>query len=242
MKRTLFVLGILTLSITCLSACGQKKAQEPQKPQTAAPVAQAPAPKTETAPAVVAQPKPAAQPVVEAPKPVAIKEVIVADFNSGKKPNNIGGDFGAWNKDPDDPTQWCRESFNADERYGKEGYALQLDYDVDSPNPAYNGFWMKLENFNATPFNKLIFYVKGDAKEGYPARFKIELKNANGEVGKYYVTQISPTWAPVEVPFSSFEGIKDFGRLTEFTVVFEDSKTRPKTGRIYLDNIGFAGD
>ena len=238
MKKTLFVLGILVLLAVCLSACGQKKAVAPQKAQAAAPQQQAPAPK-------IAVPAPAPAPVVQTPKAEAkpeAKEVILADFISGKKPNNFGGDFGAWNKDPNDPTQGCKDSFTSDERYGKEGFSLQLDYDVDSPNPAYNGFWMKLGDFDATPYNKLIFYVKGDAKMGYPEKFKIELKNANGEVGKYYVTQISQTWAPVEVPFSGFEGIKDFSKLTEFTVVFEDSVSKPKAGRIYLDNIGFAKD
>ena len=38
---------------------------------------------------------------------------MVADFNSGTKPNNIGGDFGAWIKDPNDPMQGCVESFDA---------------------------------------------------------------------------------------------------------------------------------
>ena len=238
MKRALFVLGILALSVISLSACGQKNAQAPQK----AVMAQQPAAQAVVAPAPapVAAPAQAVQPAAEAPKP-EVKEVIIADFNSGKKPNNISGDFGAWNKDPNDTTQGCKEAFNADERYGKEGYALQLDYDVDSPNPAYNGFWMKLENFDASAYNKLVFYIKGDPA-GYPAKLKIELKNATGEVGKYYVTQISPTWAPVEVPFSSFQGIKDFSKMTEFTVVFEDSASRPKAGRIYLDNIGFAKD
>ena len=229
MKRVLFVLGVLTLCVIALSACGQKNAQAPQKAK--AQRAEVPASKAGTAPA----------PAVEAPK-AEIKEVIIADFNSGEKPNNISGGFGAWNKDPDDTTQGCKESFNSDERYGKKGYALQLDYDVDSPNPAYNGFWMKLENFDASKFNKLVFYIKGDAGAGYPQKVKIELKNAAGEVGKYYVTQISPTWAPVEVPFSSLQGIKDFSKMTEFTIVFEDSATKPKTGRIYLDNIGFAKD
>ncbi|MDD5072381.1 MAG: carbohydrate binding domain-containing protein [Candidatus Omnitrophica bacterium] len=227
MRRVLFVLGILFLSAICLPACGQKKAAAPER--------------TEVTPV----PAPAPAPAVEAPKAKAkpeIKEIILADFNTGEKPNNFGGNFGAWNKDPDDTTQGCKESFTSDERYGKKGFSLQLDYDVDSPNPAFNGFWMKLDNFDATPYNKLVFYVKGDATIGYPPRFKIELKNANGEVGKYYVTQISPTWAPVEVPFRSFGGIKDFSKLTEFTVVFEDSASRPKTGRIYMDNIGFAKD
>ena len=33
---------------------------------------------------------------------VAAAELMVADFNSGIKPNNLGGDFGAWITDPAD--------------------------------------------------------------------------------------------------------------------------------------------
>ncbi|RKY37641.1 MAG: hypothetical protein DRP73_01430, partial [Candidatus Omnitrophota bacterium] len=46
--------------------------------------------------------------------------LVVADFDSGVKPNNVGGDFGAWDKDPMDFSQTCIESFNTSEtRQGK---------------------------------------------------------------------------------------------------------------------------
>ncbi len=196
------------------------------------------------APKKVAAPKKPPKPPVEAKIPPKLKAdvLMIADFDMGEKPNNIGGDFGAWNKDPDDPTQGCHDFFTSDEKYGREGYAIALRYDVDSPNPAYNGFWMKLENLDAAQYNKLAFYIKGDTEEGYPQKIKIEFKNNKGEVGKVYVSQISGTWAPVEVPFSNFKGIKDFSQMTEFVIVFEDRVTKPKTGTIYIDNIQFARD
>ena len=43
---------------------------------------------------------------------------MIADFNSGTKPNNIGGDFGAWIKDPTDPAQGAVESFDPVNRFG----------------------------------------------------------------------------------------------------------------------------
>ena len=67
-------------------------------------------------------------------------EFLVADFNSGEKPNNIGGDFGAWNKDPTDFSQGCSEAFDSVNRFGSTGFAMKLDYSVESKNPAYNGF------------------------------------------------------------------------------------------------------
>ena len=73
MKRTLFVLGVSVLFVMTLSACGQKTAV-PQKAEAS---------KAE------AQRAEAPTPAVEAPK-VEVKEIILADFNSGAKPNNFG--------------------------------------------------------------------------------------------------------------------------------------------------------
>ena len=87
-------------------------------------------------------------------------ELVVADFDTGDKPNNIGGDFGAWDKDPNDDTQGTQLTFEPDDALGDQaGYAIRLDYDVDSPNPAYNGFWMKLNGEDATAY---AYRGKGD--------------------------------------------------------------------------------
>ncbi|MFA5094810.1 MAG: carbohydrate binding domain-containing protein [Candidatus Omnitrophota bacterium] len=226
MRRSFFVLSALALSLVAIG-CSQKKPSAPA-PEPAAPI-EVPKPEVrEEIPEVVCE--------------EVRKEIIIADFDSGAKPNNIGGDFGSWDKDPGDTTQGASMAFNPDQKYGKDGFCLELDYDVDTQNPAYNGFWMKLKDIDASAYDKLVMYIKGDDVKGYPQKVKIELKNARGETGKAYITQISGTWAPIEVPFSSFQGINDFSDLTEFTVVFEDSVSRPKTGTIYLDNIGFARD
>ena len=80
---------------------------------------------------------------------VAAAELMVADFNSGAKPNNLGGDFGAWMKDPADAAQGAVEAFDAKDRYGNKGYALRLIYSVASKDPAYGGLWLRLQNLDA---------------------------------------------------------------------------------------------
>ena len=83
-----------------------------------------------------------------APAAASANELVIADFDTGDKPNNIGGDFGGWDKDPNDESQGCQMSFDTDDSQGdSSGYSIRLDYDVDSPNPAYNGFWMKLKKY-----------------------------------------------------------------------------------------------
>ena len=98
--------------------------------------------------------------------------MLVDDFNRGEKPNALGGDFGAWDKDPSDPTQTCTIAFDKANAFGGVGYALRLDYDVDSPNPAYNGFWMKLEGID-------ISQCKDLSKEKELLGTLIEVETAN---------------------------------------------------------------
>ena len=165
------------------------------------------------------------------------KNLIIADFNTGRKPSNIGGDFGAWDKDPKDFDEICLISFSKTMRLGDKGYSLRVDYDVDSPRPAWNGVWFKLNNLNFDPFNTLNIWLKGDKLKGYTTVFKIELKNSRGEVGKYYVTGISNEWKKFSIPFEQFLGITDFSRMRELVFVFEDRIATKKTGAIYVDNI-----
>lgn len=170
----------------------------------------------------------------------ASDELMVADFNSGDKPSNIGGDFGAWNKDPADFSQGCTESFDSANRHGDSGFAMKLEYSVESKNPAYNGFWMSLPNLDVSKYDNLTFRVKGDAKTGYTTVFKVELKNAAKQVGRYYVTNVTDQWQQVVIPLSEFKGLSDRSNLTEFVIVFEDRIASNKKGVIFIDDVAFS--
>ncbi len=168
------------------------------------------------------------------------EKLIIADFNSGKKPSNIGGDFGSWDKNPKDTTQTCLISFSKKERVGKEGYSLRIDYDVDSPNPAWNGAWFKLNKIDVSGYKRLNFYMKGDENKGFTKVLKIELKNGKGEVGKYYLSGITSEWKKFSIPLENFVGISDFSEMEEFVIVFEDTKATKKVGTVYIDEIYFS--
>ena len=175
------------------------------------------------------------------PVSLAADSLVVSDFDTGDKPNNIGGDFGAWDKDPNDDTQSTQMSFEpADAMGDPAGYAISLDYDVDSPNPAYNGFWMKLNGEDASNYNTLSFYIKGDAAAGYTKRIKIELKDMTNKPSPYIVTGITDEWSKISIPFDKFRRITDWSALNEFVVVFDDINSSPKTGTIYFDQLALS--
>lgn len=166
-------------------------------------------------------------------------ELMVADFNSGTKPNNLGGDFGAWIKDPSDPMQGCIESFDSANRFGNSGFALRLIYSVDSKNPAFGGLWMRLQNLDASKFGSLAFRVRGDPKMGFTTVFKVELKDSMDQSSHFYVRGVTDQWQDVVIPLKDFEGITNFHRLKEFVIVFEDTSATSKRGVIYIDDVRF---
>lgn len=164
--------------------------------------------------------------------------LLIDDFDRGQKPNALGGDFGSWNKDPNDPTQSCRNSFDKEHASGGFGYALRLDYDVDSPNPAYNGFWTKLQGTDVRSYQALSFYIMGDGAKGYTTQLKVELKNEK-EVGRHVVKGITDHWQKVSIPLKEFTGLTDWSKMTELVIIFDDVTATKKVGTIYLDEIAF---
>jgi hypothetical protein len=171
--------------------------------------------------------------------PTAASELMVADFNSGGKPNNIGGDFGAWIRDPDDPMQGCIESLDRANGYGGKGNGLRLIYSVASAKPAFGGLWMRLQNLDATRFDNLAFRVKGDTAMGYTHVFKVELKDAMDQASHFYVRGVTDQWQDIVIPLKEFQGMANPIRLKEFVVVIEDTTATAKQGVIYLDDVRF---
>jgi hypothetical protein len=171
---------------------------------------------------------------------LAAAELMVADFNSGAKPNNLGGDFGAWIKDPADPMQGALESFDRKDRYGDKGYALRLIYSVASKNPAYGGLWLRLQNLNASKFAALRFRVRGDAGMGYTKVFKVELKDALDQSSHFYVRSVSGEWQDIAIPLGDFQGMANARKLKELVIVIEDTTATAKQGVLYFDDVRFA--
>lgn len=167
----------------------------------------------------------------------AAEAVLVADFDKGSKPNNVGGDFGAWDKDPADSSQYAREGFDKANTRDGQGYCMRVSYDVDSPNAAYNGFWMKLGNLDATKLQHAVIWAKGDEKKGCTSRVKVELKTAN-ERGAYYLDGVTAQWTKFVIPLDEFN-VSDLTALTELVFVFEDHSSLPKEGILYIDDISF---
>ena len=166
----------------------------------------------------------------------------IADFDRGGWRTNLGDPFGGWDHDPEDPTQFCRPRLVDEPRMGGLGYSLKLSYDVESPNPAYNGFWMKLPSVPLRHFSVLSFAVKGDPDAGFTKRVKLELKGARNQSAVFILDGITAEWTRARVPLGAFRGIEKVQAAKEFVIVFDDETVTQPVGAIYLDEIAFESD
>ncbi len=185
-------------------------------------------------------------------------ELMIHDFETGMLENNLGGESGAWDVDPEDDTADAFPEVEPVPGLTGSGYSLKLVYDVDSPEPSSNGFWTKLKNLDASQYDHLEFDVKADATKGATSVFKIEIKKFKDQErveklkGTYVVKDVSSDWKHVSIPLNSFTGLLDFANpevwknpaiafanLDEFVIVFEDRRVDKKEGILYVDNIKF---
>jgi len=167
---------------------------------------------------------------------------VLADFNGQSSSGGAVGSYGVLSSSDSETVYVCRESLDTSEKHGIMGASLRLDYNVASPG-AYNGFWLRLapdggDKLDATGFQNLTFWVKGDEKAGIPNRLKVELKS-DGRSGVYYVGELGSRWKKVIIPLEEFtkQGA-DVARLNELAIVFEERSTAPATsGSICVDDI-----
>ena len=163
---------------------------------------------------------------------------VIADFDRPGHRTNADLPFGAWNGDPGDPTQFCRVRLQEAQRMGTAGFGLMIEYDVESPNPAYNGFWLKLPDVPLAAFGALSFRIKGDAQRGFTRRVRLELKD-RAHVAGFQLEGITAEWTQVHVPLRAFAGIEALRMATEFVIVFDDETATEKVGAVYLDDLMF---
>jgi hypothetical protein len=170
------------------------------------------------------------------------RTLVVADFNKGNRTTNLGEDIGTWDGFPNDPTQSCKMAYAVDDALAKSGgKSLQLDYDVDSPNPAYNGFWLKIQQAEVVDLDTLSFYVKGDSKKGFTSKIKIEIKDKKHGKSTFFVEHITDQWQKISLTLDPRSlDPKQRRPFEEFVIVFDDVNSRPKTGRLLVDQIEFS--
>ncbi len=182
------------------------------------------------------------------------KGLVVYHFDEPDIQKKLNIDFGSWELHPSYITD-ATVVKSTDEKEAEEfGSVLRIAYDVsmaqeDLPYanyPTFNGVWFHLGEIDLSDYDTLVFYARGDGDAGFTSRFKVEVKNNKGEIGKVYVNDIGFSWRRLEIPLNMFK--TDVGKsmttlknMKELTIVFEKEQVTKKKGVIFVDNIYFSG-
>ena len=173
--------------------------------------------------------------------------VVVADFSKAVLINNLNGEVGTWERDPEDKTQWAEVSLDKVVRRGESGLSLKVEYSVNSPNNAVNGFWMQLGYLDASLYDHFEFWVKGDEKKGYTSIFKIEFKKFQKDAegrdetikASYVVRGVTSNWQKVSIPLNVMNGILDWRDIKELVITFEKKRVDKPEGALHFDDFAF---
>ena len=173
--------------------------------------------------------------------------IVIADFNRGSIINNLNGESGTWEKAPEDTAQWVTASLDDVVRRGDAGSSLRLEYNVDSPNDAINGFWTQLRDFDASKYDHFEFWVKGDERKGFTTTFKLEFNKYQNDnegheetiKGSYIVKGVTGQWQKVSIPLNVMNGISDWKNIREMVITFEKRRIDSREGVLYFDDFAF---
>jgi hypothetical protein len=109
---------------------------------------------------------------------------------------------GAWQGGSSTPED-CVIMFDSSVNRNETGCSMKIRYNVKKKG-AYNGAWIKLDNLDLRYYKNLVFWIKGDGKEGYTTKFKIELKSPKGR-GEYVVRDATNSWKKITVSLNEFK-------------------------------------
>ncbi len=207
---------------------------------------------------VLAEEPASASPAPEEPK----SPVLIFDFEGEDLVNSLNGNSGSWNLDPTDENDSYTDAdmvpLAGVDPAAADNHVLKLNYSVESQVPSQNGFWTKLNGFDASHVDHFEFDVRGDAEKGFTDTFKIEIKKYKDTEkvekikGSFIVRGVTDQWQTISIPLNKMTGLVDFGDpaawqnpaigrkdLDELVFVFQDRMVSKKQGTIYLDNIRF---
>lgn len=133
------------------------------------------------------------------------------------------------------------------DRPGAAGRALRLAYAWHPDSTTIDGFFFRLDRLDASAFDRLEFWVKGDTAAGFAPSFQVEVKKPNphraGETlrGSFVVDGIGPAWRLVSIPLRKMTGLADWTGLEEIAFVFHSRRGRAggDSGAYLLDDVAF---
>ncbi len=128
-------------------------------------------------------------------------------------------------------------------RPGTAGSSLRLHYVLGPQTTEAIGLRILLDDLDASGYDHLAFWVKGDAEDGFSPRFKVGFRRPQPgtrdliETGSAVVTGVSSEWQQVVVPLNRMSGIAEWTHLSDFFFSFEPRRVTTRRGTYLIDDI-----
>ena len=143
------------------------------------------------------------------------------------------GDHSVWGANSEDNTQL----FKTELVPGETGKCLRLEYDVDSPRPAYGGIIFPFAQSVPDEYRSVLIDARCTTKAGETIQLDL---SSGGDTGVYFLSGIKPEWQTFIIPIKRFAGITPGKSLEKLTVVLRDDGANCKEGSFFFDNIALS--
>ncbi len=173
----------------------------------------------------------------------ATTPLLLHDFERAAGTPNLGGTMSDWTAEPGRRTGrvWYRlEPTSGPDR----SRALHLRYRIAPDATGDLGWQITLPDLDASAYDHLEFWIRGDPATGYAEALKIEFKQPLPNApfgllrqGSTVVTGITDDWQRIQTPLNRMNGIADWRRLRQFGIVLQPRRSPVRAGAYWLDDI-----
>jgi hypothetical protein len=172
--------------------------------------------------------------------PARPDQFVLADFDDSAW---LRAHAERWERYPRAPGNGAHFALDGAARPGSEGRSLRVGYTFASAEPAEVGLRFQLRGLDASRFDHLAFWVKGDKHTKYADTFKVAFKRPDPEwagleqQGSRLVNGIGDAWQHVRVPLNLMTGLPAWNHLSAFMIAFHARRAPAPQGAYYIDDI-----
>jgi hypothetical protein len=177
-----------------------------------------------------------------------LKQAVLADFDAGEAAAVPPHGWKSLSRRQPDSVTLIVDNPGQD---GGAGRSLHLRYRLPPPRDSVDlseagdeyGAELDLRGLDASEYDHLVLWVRGDRAEGFNPEFEVRFRrpDPSGEgrrqVGSFMVSGIGEQWKRIEVPLNYLIGIKDWRALSSFDIALPSRDMRVRQGAYFIDGL-----
>jgi len=172
----------------------------------------------------------------------AAAPLILHDFEQFASPMS-GTAMSTWTTDPEQPAGRIRYQLTPDGRT-ENGRALYLQYRFNSSATEALGWQLSLPDLDASAYDHLELWIRGDAQTRFAEALKLEFKQPLAgsppgllRQGSTLIEGVTSDWQRFQVPLHRMNGIENWMHLRQFALVLQPRRSPATDGAYWLDDL-----